>query len=129
MKQFIAIVHKDADSSYGVQFPDLPGCFSGSDSYMQIMPNAVEALSLFLDGEDIPTPKPLEQIRNEVAEDLRDGAFLMAVPLVSLTGRTTRVNFTLDTGLLRAIDATAELRGLTRSAFLADLARREIHIS
>jgi hypothetical protein len=28
MKTFIALVHKDEDSAWGVSFPDLPGCFS-----------------------------------------------------------------------------------------------------
>ena len=32
----------------------------------------------------------------------------------------------MDAGLLAAVDAAARARGLTRSAFLADLARREI---
>ena len=62
----------------------------------------------------------------EVAEALASGAFLLAVPLIQLTGRTTKANITLDAGLLTAIDRCAKTRGLTRSAFLADLARREI---
>ena len=26
MRQFIALIHKDAQSEFGVSFPDLPGC-------------------------------------------------------------------------------------------------------
>jgi predicted RNase H-like HicB family nuclease len=26
MRQYIALIHKDASSDYGVSFPDLPGC-------------------------------------------------------------------------------------------------------
>jgi HicB_like antitoxin of bacterial toxin-antitoxin system len=41
-------------------------------------------------------------------------------------GRTVRANLTFDAGLLRAIDAAARARGLTRSAFLASAAREKI---
>lgn len=41
-------------------------------------------------------------------------------------GRTVRANVTFDAGLLEAIDAEAERRGLTRSAFLASAAREKI---
>lgn len=57
---------------------------------------------------------------------MMEGAFLLAVPVIRLSGRTTKANITMDAGLLAAVDATARERGLTRSAFLADLARREI---
>ena len=26
MRQYIALIHKDADSDFGVSFPDFPGC-------------------------------------------------------------------------------------------------------
>ena len=51
---------------------------------------------------------------------------LLAVPFISLSGRSAKANITMDAGLLQAIDHTARARGLTRSAFLADIARREI---
>jgi hypothetical protein len=57
---------------------------------------------------------------------LEDGAFLIAVPLVRLSGRSAKANITMDAGLLEAVDATARRRKLTRSAYLADLARRDI---
>ena len=28
MNTYLALIHKDDDSAYGVSFPDLPGCFS-----------------------------------------------------------------------------------------------------
>ncbi|WP_373089903.1 type II toxin-antitoxin system HicB family antitoxin [Sneathiella sp.] len=31
MKYFIALVHKDPDSAYSVEFPDVPSCFSAAD--------------------------------------------------------------------------------------------------
>ena len=44
MKIYYGIVHKDEDSAYGVQFPDLPGCFSAADTAEEIIPNASEAV-------------------------------------------------------------------------------------
>ena len=43
--------------------------------------------------------------------------------------RTVRANITMDAGTLAAIDQAAKQRGLTRSAFLASCARKEIERS
>ena len=32
MRQFIALIHKDTDSDYGVSFPDLPGVISAGST-------------------------------------------------------------------------------------------------
>lgn len=40
--------------------------------------------------------------------------------------KVTRVNLSLDRGMLAAIDAAASARRLTRSSFLAEAARNEI---
>jgi len=48
------------------------------------------------------------------------------VPLVTAKNRSVRVNLSLDTGLVDAIDAAARLRGLSRSGFLAEAAQNEI---
>ncbi|MEP0518570.1 MAG: type II toxin-antitoxin system HicB family antitoxin [Hyphomicrobiales bacterium] len=128
MRYFIGVVHKDQDSAYGIHFPDVPGCFSASDELDDLLANASEALALHLDGETIPEARSLDIVRqdSDVAKDLAEGAFLLAVPLIELSGRSTKANITMDAGLLSAVDTTAQARGLTRSAFLADLARREI---
>lgn len=126
MTIYQAIVHKDADSAYGVHFPDLPGCFSAADDLDEILANASEAVILYLEGEAAPVPSKLEDIRIAAAEDLAEGAFLLAVPYSPVQGRPTRVNISLDRGILDAIDSAASIRKLTRSAFLAEAARNEI---
>ena len=126
MQYFYAIVHKDADSAFGVTFPDLPGCFSASDAIDYVLPNACEALELwFEDAEDI-LPRRLDEIRDLAAADLAEGAFIVAVPRITRSGRQVRANISLDRGMLDAIDRAATERSLTRSAFLADAARNEI---
>lgn len=127
MKYFYAIVHKDPDSAFGVQFPDLPGCFSAADDMGDVLANAVEAVDLWTEDQDaIPEPRSLEAIKAEAADDLAEGAFVLAVPYVRSKGRIVRANISLDQGTLDAIDSAAATRHLTRSAFLAEAALNEI---
>lgn len=127
MKTFIGVVSKDKESAYCIHFPDLPGCFSAADELKDLPKMALEALGLYFEYADTPTPSPIDEIREKAAEDLSEGAFLMGIPYVDFAGRTVRANITLDAGLLGGIDATAKERGLTRSAFLAQAAKREIY--
>ena len=90
------------------------------------MRSAMEAISLWAEDEALPSPRSIEAIRDASKEDLEEGAFLMSVPVISLSGRTVRANVTIDAGLLSGIDMVAKSRGLTRSSFLAQAARREI---
>lgn len=128
MKSYLALVEKDPDSAYGVQFPDIPGCFSAADRAEDILPNAIEALQLW--REDMPLPHPSAHsdivARPEVARSLAEGAYLVCVPLIENDTAVVRANLTFERGMLRAIDQTARERGLTRSAFLAHAARKEI---
>lgn len=130
--RYIAFIHKDPDSVYGVSFPDVPGCISAGDTLDEAVRNAVEALSghvrvLEAEGDPVPAPRDFDAIMadSELAED-REGAMMTVVPLLRDRGSTTRINVSIDLGLLEAIDAAAAARGQTRSAFLASAARREI---
>ena len=58
---FIGVVHKDADTDYGVSFPDFPGCIATGRTLEEAKANAEEALALHIagmleDGEPIPYP-------------------------------------------------------------------------
>jgi predicted RNase H-like HicB family nuclease len=126
MKTYLALVHKDEGSAYGLTFPDLPGCFAAADSEADILRKGVEALELWFEDEAPVSPRGLEAIAAEVADELAAGAFLIAVPLVRPSSRQKRVNISLDAGTLEAIDAAAEGLGLTRSGYLAMAALNEI---
>ena len=126
MKTFFALVHKDADSAFGVTFPDLPGCFSAADDLAEVMPKACEALELWFENQPLVEPSNLDAITRDHADDLAAGAFLLAVPNLTSAGRAVRVNLSLDKGILEAIDTAARNRKLTRSAFIAEAARNEI---
>ncbi len=128
MKSYFALVEKDPDSAFGIRFPDIPGCFSAADTSEQIIPNAVEALQLW--AEDMPVPAPLghEAIvaMDDVRRALAEGGYLVSGPLIDNDTAVVRANVTFERGVLRAIDAAARARGVTRSAFLSSAARREI---
>jgi len=49
-RKYIGLIHKDADSDYGVSFPDLPGCISAGSTLEEARAMAAEALALHLDG-------------------------------------------------------------------------------
>jgi predicted RNase H-like HicB family nuclease len=130
--RFVSLVHKDPDSCYGVSFPDVHGCASAGDTLDEALTNAVDALSghirsMEADGEVVPAPRTLEAINADpdLVEDMK-GAIISAVPLVRDRGSTTRINVSLDLGLLEAIDGLVKQRSQTRSAFLASAARREL---
>ncbi|GGF43565.1 Predicted nuclease of the RNAse H fold, HicB family [Mameliella alba] len=128
MRYYIALVHHDEDSAYGLTFPDLPGAFAAADTWDGIPQAAAEALDLWFEDQPDVEESSLEEIRQrpDVAEELEAGAVLMPVPYIPADTAAARVNITLERGLLRAIDETAKARKMTRSSFLASAARREL---
>jgi len=128
MTHYIALVHKDPDSSFGVQFPDVAGCFSAADSMDDLVGNAMEALSLWAEDEAMPKPRAIDQIvaDPDIAAELAAGAFLISVPFAANDARLVTANISMERGMLKAIDQAAKRRKLTRSAFLAQAARKEI---
>ena len=123
---YVAVIDKDPGSAYGIQFPEVPGCFSAADSFDEIVPNAIEALSLFFeDGEPMP-PRGFEAVRDKVAGSIAEGAVLMMIPYVGDRKRVVRVNLSLEKGFLDTLDEAARMRGMTRSAFVQKAATREM---
>jgi predicted RNase H-like HicB family nuclease len=84
---YIALVHKDKDTSYGVSFPDVPGCISAGDTFEEAMDHAAGALAGHLavmeaDGDPIPKARSLEELRKdaEFVEDSGDAVIAFVVP-------------------------------------------------
>jgi predicted RNase H-like HicB family nuclease len=126
MAEFIALIHKEADSDFGVSFPDFPGCVSAGSTLEEARRMAEEALALHIhgmieDGDEIPVPSDLDVIMTD--EDNRDGvAILIKGP--AREPKTIRFNVSMTDLLLEDIDRTAKARGMNRSEFLAEGARR-----
>ena len=79
---YVAVIDKDPDSAYGVRFPEVPGCFSAADTFDEIVPRAIEALSLLYEDAEPAPPQGNELQREQVADDIATGAVLMVVPYV-----------------------------------------------
>lgn len=129
MRRYFALVHKDINSAFGVQFPDIPGVFSAADEEADILTNAIEALQLYFEDQtEYEVPSSLDQLlaHDDIRKELAAGAFFVRVPLVENNTEVVRTNVTFERGLLNAIDATAKARGLNRSAFLATAALHEM---
>lgn len=87
MAGYIALVHKDEGTSYGVSFPDVLGCISAGDTFEEAVANAAEALAghfaaMRADGETIPAPRSFEDLRRdaEFAGDSADAIVTMVTP-------------------------------------------------
>ena len=126
---YIAVAEKDADTAFGIWFPDVTGCFSAGETLAEASANAVAALRQHIEtiedaGRAVPPARTLDELLSD--EDVRTaaaaGAVLIAVPL----GDGDDINISLDKSLVDQIDAAAAARGLTRSAFLAQAAREKI---
>ena len=120
-----ALIRKDAESDFGVEFPDMPGCVTAGKTIEEALRNAEEALRFHVDGmiEDgdaVPPPSPVESV---LASGVAQGAAIYLVRLLPAKGRAVRINVTLDERLLEAIDTAAVEIGTSRSGFLADAAR------
>ena len=129
--RYVSFIHR-GEAGYGVSFPDLPGCVSVGDTVDDAIRHGSEALAFHVeglaeDGEAIPEPRSIDAIKADPElTGWRRDADLVLIPLLLDRGSSRRVNISLDRGLLEAIDDEARLRRMTRSAFLATAARREI---
>ncbi len=127
MTHYIALIHKDVDSDYGVSFPDFPGCISAGSTLDEARDMGAEALAFHIEGmvEDgltIPDPSDLEAVMSD--PDNRDGVAILIKAEVNT--KAVRVNITIPQDALNLIDAYAEAHGYTRSGFLVKAARQAI---
>ena len=129
MANYIAIVHKEAKSDFGVSFPDFPGCITAGGDIDEAKDMAQDALALHIqsmleDGEQLPAPSRLEDIMAD--PDFTDATAYLIVSIPDSKPRTVRVNITLPEMTLKQIDAAAKKRGMSRSSFLVHAARNAI---
>ncbi|QMV18464.1 ribbon-helix-helix protein, CopG family [Granulicella sp. 5B5] len=123
--EYIAYLHKDKGSDYGVSFPDFPGCVTAGKSLEEARRMAVEALTLHMagmleDGEAIPEPSTLDQLAKDPA--MRGAvAFLVSAEPPE---KTVRINITARESQIETIDRLARARGMTRSAYMVQSAVR-----
>lgn len=132
MANYIAIIHKDPKSDFGVSFPDFPGCITAGTNIDDAKDMAQEALTLHIkgmieDGEQLPSPSKLEEIMAD--PDFADAAAYLVVEAPDSKHRTVRVNITVPEMTLKQIDAAAKKHGMSRSSFLVHAAQNAIQPS
>src|SRR5277367_1330485 len=124
--EYIAYLHKDKVSDFGVSFPDFPGCITAGKTLEEARELAVEALTMHMvgmieDGEALPEPSTLDQLAGDPA--MRGAvAFLVSAEAPE---KTVRVNLTARESQIEAIDRLARKAGMTRSAYMVRSAMRE----
>lgn len=128
MANYLAVVHKDSESDFGVSFPDFPGCVTAGSTLDEAKDMAHDALSLHVKGmledqETIPAPSKLEDIMGN--PDYSDAAAILVISVPEAKTRSVRVNITVPKDTLRKIDVMAKKRGMSRSSFLVHAAENE----
>ena len=121
---YIAYLHQDRNSDFGVSFPDFPGCITAGRTFGEARRRAAEALSFHVagmieDGENIPNPSTIDDLAGDPA---RKAAVAFVVPAHS--ERTIRTSITVPQSQIEKIDRWARSAGLTRAAFLVRSAIR-----
>ncbi len=102
MRYYIGLIHKDANSDYGVSFPDFPGCISVGRDLDEARAMAEEVLAFHVegmieDGEAIPEPSAFGTVMAD--RENRDGVAI----LVALKGAAVKgvgVNVTIPEDVL-----------------------------
>jgi predicted RNase H-like HicB family nuclease len=117
---YIAYLHKDRDSDFGVSFPDFPGCVTAGRTLEEARRMAAEALALHVagmveDGQAVPDPSNLDALGND--PNMR-GAVAVLVSVGAAAEKTVRINITARQSQVEAIDQLAGRAGLTRSAYM-----------
>ena len=126
MKQFIAFITMDGPT-FGVVFPDLPGCISAGKNYEDAVRMAHEALSGHVEcmkdaGLKIPEPRSLEKIKRNWPDwkDWKNSDYTTVLIALIPSHETRKYTISMDSSLMARIDSVTK----NRSAFLARAAEK-----
>jgi predicted RNase H-like HicB family nuclease len=127
MVSYIAYVRKDAESDYGVEFPDVPGCVTAGRTLDEARAMAAEALAGHLavleeEGYPVPAPSSMQALKDDPDQA---GALMILVDLPADFLKAERVNVMIPRHLLGRIDAVS---GGNRSRFLVEAAEQKLTI-
>ena len=122
-----ALLEPDDSGGHGVIFPDLPGCVSAGDDAADAVRMAGEALALHVEGSledgDVPPPAALDApLPDWLLEEPGAERMVRVLVPVDVPSKPVRVDLSLEEELVAQIDSVAAVRGMTRSAFLAERA-------
>lgn len=130
MNYALGLIHHEGDS-FGISFPDFPGCISTAQTMEAAITRGAQALALHVEGmreddEAMPHLRSLTELQGDAqAAAWMRNAVVAAVP-VDFPGKAVRVNISMDEHLLDRVDRAARSAGQSRSAYLAEAAQRRI---
>ena len=127
-RNYIAVADRaPGEAMWSIVFPDFPGVTSAAAEFADVPQQACDALAtavedITAEGERLPAS--VEEGRQAEADlgPLHDPRYIV-VP-IEVPGNPTRINVSIDQSLLKRIDDAASRRGMTRSGFLAESARK-----
>jgi predicted RNase H-like HicB family nuclease len=112
-----AVLERGTKETFGVWFPDFPGCVAGGRSQEDAIAKAERALSQAVEGlsekeRSLPEPTPFEKVA--LPKDARFVAFFAVG--VEPPDPSERVNIYLPKSLLARADSAATQLGMSRSS-------------
>ena len=128
---YVAFIHRDDDTGFGISFPDFPGCVAVGDTVDDAIRHGCEALAFHVeglreDGAQTPPPRPIDEIEADARlADWQRGADIAFLPLIPDANIARRVDISIDRRRFGANDHESGKRRATRSAFFASAAPRE----
>ena len=123
--EYIGLAEK-VDDGYTVFFPDFSGFGSAGDSLEEARKNSKEGLIAHIElmteeGEMIPKASSLDKVMK--LSDAK-GCIPLIISIIAPSGKAQRINITMDTALLHALDSAATTQHKTRSALLAEATQK-----
>jgi predicted RNase H-like HicB family nuclease len=129
MTEYIALIHKDADTGFGASFPDFPGAITVAQTLEELRSEAEQMLAFHIegmieDGDEIPSSTSLDHISK--SKDYKDAVAVLVIKAPEDLSHAVRINITIPDQMLKRIDRHAAKHGLTRSGFLVQAAKKEM---
>ena len=121
---YVALVSSTKSAGYRATFPDVPHCTAEGANLAELITNARQRLLARLEAiaghaESWPAASPIE--------DFTAQSGVLAVPIdIAVDDPPVRIDISLGERLVQRLDAAAEARGLTRSAFIAQSVRASL---
>ena len=108
MENYIGLIRKEHGTSYGLDFPDFPGCITAGDTVEEAQAQAIAVLDFHTDGmvedgEPLPNATGLDTILED-PENLDGLVLAVQVPLADKKSKKVRVDITIPEDLSRQVD-------------------------
>lgn len=126
MAIYIALLRKDPDSDFGVDFPDFPGCITAGSTLEETREMAAEALEFHIEGmleANLPIPEP-SRLDVVMADPENAEAIPFPVSVPDRLSGVGQIEILLRAVELEKLDGLAKKRGTTRQALLTKAIRR-----